>query len=168
MSVSTFYPKMDSDVPSDLRSQPEATARREGPAQRRRNNIEKVVDETAEHVKRDFESFLSTYADGETQSLLYIEQIKLLPTTNSDTIYIDYAHLESHNEILAQAIQLHYYRMEPYLQKAIQNLVRVHEPQYVQISVGNEHSFRRFSVAWYGLPSIKRYYLNFMIQWEQD
>ena len=147
---------LNSDLPSDLRSQQEQ-AKPAGPSQRRRNNIEKVVDETAEHVKRDFESFLSSFTYGDSESLLYIDQIKLLPTTNSDTIYIDFAHLEAHNEILAQAIQLHYYRMEPYLQKAIQNLVRVHEPQYLQISVGNEHSFRRFSVAWYGLPSIKRF-----------
>jgi DNA replication licensing factor MCM6 len=153
---------MNSDVlQSDLRLSSQAeiapTRRRQ---QRNRNEIERVVDETAQHVRRDFETFLSNFKDPETSTLLYIEQVKLLPRTNSTTIYIDYCHLEMHNEILAQAIQLHYYRMEPYIHKAIQNLVKQYEPQYLNLTVGSgeqDGNMREFSVAWYGLASIKRY-----------
>jgi DNA replication licensing factor MCM6 len=72
--------------------------------------IERVIDETADQVRRDFETFLTSYQDAETNSQLYIEQIKLLPKTNSATIYIDYVHLETFSDILAEAITLHYFR----------------------------------------------------------
>jgi hypothetical protein len=49
--------------------------------------------------------------------------------------------------------------MEPFIRKAIQNLVRIYEPQYLQISLQDgeqQGNLREFSVAWYGLPSIKK------------
>ncbi len=50
--------------------------------------------------------------------------------------------------------------MEPFLRKAIQNLVREYEPQYLQVSINDaeqEGNLREFSVAWYGLKSTKKY-----------
>jgi hypothetical protein len=50
--------------------------------------------------------------------------------------------------------------MEPFLKKAIQNLVREHDPLYLNILSGNneqEGSVREFSVSWYGLNAPQRY-----------
>ena len=54
-------------------------------------------------------------------------------------------------------------RMEPFLHKAIQNLVREHDPQYVSINQQDQEldndkavNLREFSVAWYGIESVHR------------
>lgn len=52
--------------------------------------------------------------------------------------------------------------MEPFLRKAIQNLVRQYDPAYLNVSwTGNQdvedpENLREFSLAWYGLKSENR------------
>ncbi|KAI8900086.1 MCM2/3/5 family-domain-containing protein [Globomyces pollinis-pini] len=148
-------------------SEPNLSSRADIPTTTRRSNrpapgeIRRAIDETAEQVRKDFESFLSTFEDPETKTLLYIEQIRILRKTQSSTIYIDFTHLQSHNDILSDAISLQYFRMEPFLRKGIQNLVREHDPQYLNLSwSGNQDvdtdNLREFSVAWYGIDTIQK------------
>lgn len=50
-------------------------------------------------------------------------------------------------------------RMEPYLRKAIQSLVREHDPAYLTIDSGKhatEGESREFWIGWYGMPIIKK------------
>jgi hypothetical protein len=96
-----------------LSSRPDQPLPQQRKSKRPNLNVERIIDETADQVRRDFEIFLTTYQDQETNSQLYIEQIKVLPKTNSSTIYIDYQHLESFSDILAEAITLHYFRCLP-------------------------------------------------------
>lgn len=144
-----FFDLMNSDLQSALSEVPKRTKPSRG-------ELEKVLDETADQVRKDFEVFLANYQCQETNSNLYIEQIKLLPKTNSTTIYVDYSHLEQFSDILAEAISLQYFRMEAFIRKAVQNIVRIVEPSYLQISMDNAGSLREFSVSWYGLNSIKK------------
>ncbi|KAJ3314566.1 MCM DNA helicase complex subunit mcm6 [Boothiomyces sp. JEL0838] len=124
--------------------------------------IQRQVDETAEQVRKDFESFLQNFTDPETNTQLYVEQIMVLRKNNATTIYVDYSHLESYNDVLAEAIVYQYFRMEPFLRKAIQNLVRQYDPAYLNVSwTGNQdvedpENLREFSLAWYGLKSENR------------
>jgi DNA replication licensing factor MCM6 len=99
---------LDRSVLSSRADAPQETRRKSRNV--RPGDVERIVDETADQVRQDFETFLTTYQDPETNTQLYIEQIKLLPKTNSSTIYIDYVHLESFSDILAEAITLHYFR----------------------------------------------------------
>jgi hypothetical protein len=49
--------------------------------------------------------------------------------------------------------------MEPYLRKAIQSLVREHDPAYLTIDSGKhatEGESREFWIGWYGMPIIKK------------
>jgi DNA replication licensing factor MCM6 len=50
--------------------------------------------------------------------------------------------------------------MEPYLKKAVQNMVRKYDPQYLKITsgrfAGEEGTVREFWVSWYNLPLNKR------------
>ncbi|KAJ3338088.1 MCM DNA helicase complex subunit mcm6, partial [Kappamyces sp. JEL0680] len=124
------------------------------------NEIQRVVDATAEQVRKDFEDFLASYQDNESQQMIYIEQIKYLSKTGLCSIYVDWSHLEDFNDILAVAVATQYYRMEPFLRKAVQNLVREHDPQYLNVAstpeAEREENLREFSVAWYGLDAPQR------------
>jgi hypothetical protein len=54
------------------------------------------------HVRR--------YVDAETQTRVYVEQIKYLSQHEITTVYVDFGHLAAFNEILAQTIAEQYYR----------------------------------------------------------
>jgi DNA replication licensing factor MCM6 len=76
------------------------------------------------------------------------------------TVYIDYNHLLQANQVLAAAISSQYFRMEHYLRKAIQNLVKEYDPLYLKVESGG-HTLdasenREFWIGWYGLPNVKR------------
>ena len=50
--------------------------------------------------------------------------------------------------------------MEPYLKKAVQNVVRRADPDYLLVKTGGaaigNSSAREFWVSWYNLPGIKK------------
>ncbi|KAI9091287.1 MCM2/3/5 family-domain-containing protein [Phlyctochytrium arcticum] len=125
-----------------------------------RDDIPKVVDETAEQVREEFERFLNTFKDPETQQLYYVQQVKYLSKAELTTVYVDFEHIIQIDEMLARTIQNQYYRMEPYLHKAVQNVVRQHDPEYLKVKVGNyaleNGSLREFWIGWYGVPAVKR------------
>ncbi|KAI8928036.1 MCM2/3/5 family-domain-containing protein [Entophlyctis helioformis] len=131
--------------------------------------IPRVVDETAEQVRRDFETFLVRFVDPETADELYLKQVKNLRPHDINTVYVDFAHLYSFNEVLALAIQQHFYRMEPYLRKAVQNVVREVDPDYLKYSAGgfshDEGHVREFWISWAGVPrSVKLRELHMDLQ----
>ncbi|KAJ3220356.1 MCM DNA helicase complex subunit mcm6 [Dinochytrium kinnereticum] len=85
----------------------------------------------------------------------YVEQIKNLPEVPSTTVFVDYAHVFNFDEVLATLIQTQFYRIDPYLRKAVQNLVRTHKPAYLRLSSGAQFEetggMREFTVSWYNL-----------------
>ncbi|KAI8907184.1 MCM2/3/5 family-domain-containing protein [Gorgonomyces haynaldii] len=101
-----------------------------------------------------FEAFLSDFQD-QDGSNPYLEQIKVLSSHQKTTVYVDYVHLLSFNETLAQAISEQYFRMEPYLRKALQTLIRQYDSDYL-FEHGSQGEEREFWLGWYGIPVVKK------------
>ncbi|KAI8819893.1 MCM2/3/5 family-domain-containing protein [Fimicolochytrium jonesii] len=122
------------------------------------DDIPRVVDALAEALRVEFETFLEEYS--EDGGFPYIEQIKYLSKAAITTVYVDFANVVVMNEPLAQTIQNEFYRMEPYLRKAVQNVVRKYDPEYLNIKVGDFATdagvVREFWIGWYGTPYVKR------------
>lgn len=76
------------------------------------------------------------------------------------TLYVDYGHILSTDDVLADAIQRQYYRFLPYLRRAIYDLVAEYEPTYLKINPtaastdSSNLQNRDFSVAFYHLPLV--------------
>ncbi|KAI8804790.1 MCM2/3/5 family-domain-containing protein [Cladochytrium replicatum] len=99
------------------------------------DKIPKEVDQTALAVGQDFEAFLRNFTmageDGEEQPY-YMEELSRARLYQRTTCYIDLEHLISFDENLAQLICVKYYRMEPYLRRAVQNVMRDVDPDYLR------------------------------------
>lgn len=102
-----------------------------------------VVDLAGEKVQQAFEEFLETYVEEQQSSSqappsssvlsdkYYISQIHGMKRFDLSTLYVDFMHLTSlDNQILADAIANQYYRFQPFLAKALYNLIAKHEPEY--------------------------------------
>ena len=78
------------------------------------------------------------------------------------TLYVDYGHILSNDDVLADAIQKQYYRFLPYLRRAVYNLVAEYEPTYLKVNPtaaatdSSNLQNRDFSVAFYHLPLVSR------------
>ncbi|KAJ3006463.1 MCM DNA helicase complex subunit mcm6 [Thoreauomyces humboldtii] len=122
------------------------------------DDIPRVVDHTAEQVRLDFEAFLESYEENTRRP--YVDQIQYMPKAEITTLYVDFAHLANTDNMLAETIMNQFYRMEPYLRKGVQNMVRKFEPEYLKIKVGNHvidsGVSREFWIGWYGVPAVKR------------
>ncbi|KAJ3062911.1 MCM DNA helicase complex subunit mcm6 [Podochytrium sp. JEL0797] len=120
-----------------------------------------VVDATAEEVRAAFEAFLADFEDDDTGAKYYVEQIKALKAQGRLTLFVDLQHLQLKNQVLAQLIVTQYYRMDPYLRKAVQNMVRLHAPDYLRESRGGAFSddagvIRDFAIAWYNMDGYRK------------
>ncbi|KAJ6019670.1 hypothetical protein N7522_001737 [Penicillium canescens] len=101
-----------------------------------------VIDEAGEKVQQNFEELLETFVDEPPSSAppssgqvlsknYYIAQIKGMKKFELSTLYVDFTHLTSwENPILADAIATQYYRFQPFLTKALHNLIAKYEPEY--------------------------------------
>ncbi|KAK2796245.1 hypothetical protein FQN50_009635 [Emmonsiellopsis sp. PD_5] len=101
-----------------------------------------VQDVAGEKVQQAFEVLLETHIEEPSSSGVppsseilsdkyYIAQIHGLQRYQLSTLYVDFTHLTSlPNQILADAIANQYYRFQPYLTKALHNLIAKYEPQY--------------------------------------
>jgi DNA replication licensing factor MCM6 len=65
-----------------------------------------------------------------TTSKFYIAQIHAMKHEGLSTLYVDFRHLQSHPGVLAQAIRDEYWRMLPYMLRALNNMIQTYEPQY--------------------------------------
>ncbi|KAJ7228312.1 MCM2/3/5 family-domain-containing protein [Mycena pura] len=139
-------------------------------------DVPHVKDAVGESVTEAFEKFLKTYTEGIALAatpgsngdipdaldgeLLYIEQIHTMREYELTTLYVDFGHILLKDDVLADAIQKHYYRFIPYIRRALVNLVAEFEPEYLKINPSaaatdsaNLQS-RDFSVAFYHLPLV--------------
>jgi len=76
------------------------------------------------------------------------------------TLYVDYGHLLQKDDVLADAIQKHYYRFLPYLRRALLSLVTEFEPEYLKVNPtaattdSANLQTREFNIAFYHLPLV--------------
>ncbi|KAF2121351.1 MCM2/3/5 family-domain-containing protein [Lophiotrema nucula] len=107
-----------------------------------RADIPKVVDVTGETLSLRFQEFLESYTEDPTSSALpassvpstdkyYIAQIRGLRLYGLSTLYVDYTHLQKHEDgVVAAAVASEYYRFLPYMVRALHNLIAKYEPKY--------------------------------------
>ncbi|KAK2747554.1 MCM DNA helicase complex subunit mcm6 [Myotisia sp. PD_48] len=101
-----------------------------------------VRDVAGEKVQQAFEELLETHVEDPMSSgaptssemlsdKYYVAQIHGMQKLQLSTLYVDFTHLTSlPNQVLADAIANQYYRFQPYLTKALHNLIAKYEPQY--------------------------------------
>jgi DNA replication licensing factor MCM6 len=120
-----------------------------------------VSDASGDVVKSRFIEFLQKYSancsevDNLTnqQKLMidYMTQILTMIQNNKSTVYVDYTHILDTDNELAEAIELEYYRFEPFLRAAIQDIVTLTSQHYVyDVDKGQ----REFFVAFYNMPNL--------------
>ncbi|KAL2861231.1 MCM DNA helicase complex subunit MCM6 [Aspergillus lucknowensis] len=102
-----------------------------------------VVDLAGEKVQQAFEELLESYQEeaaptshpppssAPMSDKYYVAQIHGMAKWELSTLYVDFTHLTSlDNPILADAIANQYYRFQPFLIKALHNLIAKYEPEY--------------------------------------
>jgi DNA replication licensing factor MCM6 len=118
-------------------------------------------DPAGEAVKIRFYNFITSFqiqespgaADANGPSILYIDQIVNMIRSDKATVFVDFAHLNQYDAELAEAVQLEYYRFEPYLRKAIQEYVVAEHKEYVSDA---DKGVREFFVSLYNIPRVER------------
>jgi DNA replication licensing factor MCM6 len=163
-------------------------------------NVQRVEDRSSVAIARFFERFLESHVEEPSASGVpasselksnkyYINQIHAMKEYQLSTLYVDYKHIladkENEGETLANAISNDYYRVSPYLLKALHNMLAKYEPVYFkdhrQIAsntsqastsiIGtesaegttsggdktvNQQTDKLFTVAFYNIPLISR------------
>lgn len=108
-----------------------------------------------------FLEFLETFTFGDaaaaagseveaTDRVYYVEQARAMRTAEKTTLFVDFGHIEAHDWDLADVIQTEYLRIENYLRKAVQALVRKYDEPYLQTE---EHCDKEFWIAFFELPN---------------
>ena len=124
---------------------------------------DQVVDESGEIVKAKFSQFISEYEDKDLdtenstthQRLMsdYKSQISYIIQNDKSTLFVNFQHVKEYDFELAEAIELEFYRFEPYLRKSIQEYVSINLRDY-----GHDPNKgpREFFVSLHNLPRIER------------
>ncbi|KAL4887684.1 MCM2/3/5 family-domain-containing protein [Aspergillus karnatakaensis] len=102
-----------------------------------------VVDLAGEKVQQAFEELLESFQEelaptphpppssAAMSDKYYVAQIHGMAKWELSTLYVDFTHLTSlDNPILADAIANQYFRFQPFLIKALHNLINKYEPEY--------------------------------------
>ncbi|KAJ0413094.1 MCM2/3/5 family-domain-containing protein [Aspergillus carlsbadensis] len=102
-----------------------------------------VPDLAGEKVQQAFEELLESYQEDAAPTShpppssapmsdkYYVAQLHGMAKWELSTLYVDFTHLTSlDNPILADAIANQYYRFQPFLVKALHNLIAKYEPEY--------------------------------------
>lgn len=93
-------------------------------------------------------------ADSSQAIPCYVSQLQRMKDSEKTTLYVQWEHLVDYDLELAQFIQDHYHLLEPYLRKALQNLVRTHIEAY-SVNEGDQ-SEKEFWVAFYNLANLDK------------
>jgi DNA replication licensing factor MCM6 len=89
----------------------------------------------------------------ERLTLDYMLQISTMIQNNRSTIYVNFGHVMDFNSELAEAIELEFYRFEPYVRHAVQDLVMTENQGYVfDLDKGQRELF----VSFYNFPRVER------------
>ena len=96
----------------------------------------------------------ATTADSSQAIPCYVSQLQHMKDSEKTTLYVQWGHLVDYDLELAQFIQDNHHFLEPYLRKALQNLVRTHIESYL-VSEGDQ-SEKEFWVAFYNLADLDK------------
>ncbi|KAK5859670.1 hypothetical protein PBY51_021207 [Eleginops maclovinus] len=107
------------------------------------NANETVKDELAEKCQKLFQAFLEEYQTGDGE-VKYVREAEELIRPERNTLIVSFTDLEGFNQELATTIQEEYYRVYPFLCRAVRNFARDH---------GNVPLNKEFYVALEELPT---------------
>ncbi|XP_029309040.1 DNA replication licensing factor MCM6 [Cottoperca gobio] len=107
------------------------------------NAGEIVKDELAEKCQKLFQAFLEEYQTGDVE-VKYVREAEELIRPERNTLLVSFTDLEGFNQELATTIQEEYYRVYPFLCRAVRNFARDH---------GNVPLNKEFYVALEDLPT---------------
>ncbi|KAL1919746.1 uncharacterized protein VTP21DRAFT_1677 [Calcarisporiella thermophila] len=165
--MSDILPSTQFSEPPDIDEPMEDHEDQELPVSRLKQPVQKVADDLAETAMIEFQRFLDEFIDENTPlsdsqyARPYVTQIQQLEQENRMTIYVNFTDIMKFNNHLADVILSHYYRLIPYLQRAVQNMVRKLTPNYLESMQGTPGAdsralSRTFHVAFHNLPAIDR------------
>ncbi|KAJ7044696.1 MCM2/3/5 family-domain-containing protein [Mycena alexandri] len=139
-------------------------------------DVPPVKDSIGESVTETFERFIKTFTNGVALAAtpgsegdmpdalnaehVYIDRIHAMCEYELTTLYVDYSHILLADDILADAIQTKYYRLIPFIRRALVNCVTELHPEYLKINPSSANidsanlQSRDFNVAFYGLPLV--------------
>ncbi|KAM3604455.1 uncharacterized protein V6R79_011208 [Siganus canaliculatus] len=107
------------------------------------NAGEIVKDELAEKCQKLFQAFLEEFQTGDGE-VKYVQEAEELIRPERNTLLVSFTDLEGFNQELATTIQEEYYRVYPFLCRAVRNFARDH---------GNVPLNKEFYVALEDLPT---------------
>ncbi|XP_019967894.1 DNA replication licensing factor MCM6 [Paralichthys olivaceus] len=107
------------------------------------NAGEMVKDELAEKCQKLFQAFLEEFQSGDGE-VKYVREAEELIRPERNTLLVSFTDLEGFNQELATTIQEEYYRVYPFLCRAVRNFARDH---------GNVPLNKEFYVAIEDLPT---------------
>ena len=133
------------------------------------------MDEGGDAVRSVFERFLRTFRTREAVAnalhlaaergddddeaarasapLFYLEQLAQMRQAEQTTLYVDLAHVRQQEELLHQFIEEDFYRFEPFLRRALANVVADQHRDYL---VDEERGARTFWCAFYNSNAVCR------------
>lgn len=111
------------------------------------------VDEKAVEVEKLFLSFLQRFKLDPNGTPFYEQELDIMNSRESTTMFIDFSHVMRFNDLLQRLITTEYLRFEPSLKNACKRFVLENR------SGGNradDSAFRDINVAFYNIPLLKR------------
>eukprot|EP01119_Soliformovum_irregulare_P017342 TRINITY_DN5137_c0_g1_i3.p1 TRINITY_DN5137_c0_g1~~TRINITY_DN5137_c0_g1_i3.p1 ORF type:complete len:705 (-),score=204.02 TRINITY_DN5137_c0_g1_i3:158-2251(-) len=86
-------------------------------------------DDLGDSTQARFESFLLEWSpdDGDgtkKEDSYYLEKLRQMREDDRSTLYVDFLHVIMFDEQLVEVLELYFYRVDPYLRKAVQNVVK--------------------------------------------
>lgn len=111
------------------------------------------VDEKAVHVEKVFFDFLKSFRAAEGGGEAYYDaEVEAMRANDSDTMYIDFAHVMRFNDVLQRAISDEFLRFEPYLKSACKRFIMELRPTFI----ADDNPNKDINVAFYNLPLVKK------------
>lgn len=96
-----------------------------------------------------FLEFLSSY-NGQDGTPAYHELVSHMKKVDAYTLHVNFQHVAQHSHHLADTIKEHYYRIDPYLRRALRDYVHTNFAETIQ--QGEKEQVREYYVAFHSLP----------------
>lgn len=112
-----------------------------------------VDKEAVTLVENRFLDFRKSFRFRQQNELYYEEEVEVMISNESNTMFIDFEHVMKHNDVLQKAISDEYLRFEPYLQNACKRFVMDVKKTN---KLSEDSPNKDINIAFYNIPIVKR------------
>jgi DNA replication licensing factor MCM6 len=119
---------------------------------------QRVEDDTGMEAAERFYQFLNDFraddadaAPSTSPDPKYYDNVRHMRDQEENTLFVDFTDVQAYDAELADGIKANYYRLEPYLKRAVLRLVRNVEPSYV-----DSGKFKEFWISFFNLDTIRK------------